>query len=101
MKRLFTKASKETFTDELFVITNVSDSKPKLYTLRDLSGEQIIGKFYSKEIQLAEPGAIDHKRIAKAINIGKNKFKVSFKIWPKIYDTILTKKQVQEFKQRK
>lgn len=100
-KRVFTKASKETFSDELFVITKVGLGKPKLYTLRDLTGELITGSFYSNELQLAEPEAIDHKRIAKAINIGKNKFKVQFKNWPRAFDTSLTKKALDKYKKPK
>lgn len=101
LKRIFTKASKETFTDELFVITKISDGNPKMYTLRDLLGEAVVGSFYSEELQVAESNAIDHKRIAKAINMGKNKFKVSFKNWPKAFDTILEKRQVEKFKIKK
>lgn len=96
-KRIFTKASKETFTDELFVITTVSTGKPKLYTLRDLTGELIIGSFYGQELQMAETDAIDHKRIAKAINTGKNNYNVKFKNWPKAFDTTLNKKQLVSY----
>jgi len=48
VKRTFSKASKETFADEL-----------KLYTIQDLNGEPVIGSFYAKELQLAEPNAKD------------------------------------------
>jgi transposase InsO family protein len=92
LKKTFAKASKETYTDELF---RIKDTSLGTYKIEDLTGEPIIGTFYSQELQLAEPDALVHKRVGKVINKGKNQYKVHFKNWPNKFDTILDKKQLK------
>jgi hypothetical protein len=101
LKKSFAKASKETYTDELFKIKSVSQSNPVIYKLVDLMDEPIVGAFYEQELQLAETDSINHKRIAKTINKGKNVYKVHFKNWPTKFDTQLTQKEIKFYEQPK
>lgn len=101
LKSGFTKASKHTFTDELFRIKSISDSCPKTYKLEDMMGEPIVGSFYNEEIQKAEPDAEKHRRIEKATSTGKGLYKVKFKNLPRKYDSIITIKELAGYKKSK
>ncbi len=101
LKSSFAKASKHTHTDELFRIVEASQGYPKTYKIEDMTGETIIGSFYGKELQLAEKDAVDHKRVGKAINTGKDRYKVHFKNWPQKFDTILSKKELKFYERPK
>lgn len=46
----FKKGYKQSFTDEIFTITNKPTSNPNTYNLIDASGEEIKGKFYEFEL---------------------------------------------------
>jgi transposase InsO family protein len=49
-KGLFTKASVQTFSNEVFYIDQVKNTQPITYVLRDEKGERIIGAFYTEEL---------------------------------------------------
>ena len=51
-KGIFTKGYKANWTNEIFVIDKVLDTKPITYKIKDLKGEDITGCFYSQELQL-------------------------------------------------
>ena len=48
---LFRKGYKPQFTDEIFEISAVSTKKPPTYIIKDLEKEEILGKFYEKELR--------------------------------------------------
>ena len=50
-KRIFKKGYEPSWTEEIFVIAALYPSDPPTYTLKDLAGEIIKGKFYEQEIQ--------------------------------------------------
>jgi hypothetical protein len=50
----FEKGYKSRWTNEIFVVSVVHNTKPITYSLKDLKGEDIIGKFYSEELQRSE-----------------------------------------------
>jgi len=51
----FRKGYKPQFTNEVFIISNISSRKPvATYDLHDLKGEEILGKFYEPELILIE-----------------------------------------------
>ena len=49
-KGIFTKGYKANWTNEIFVIDQVLDTKPITYKIKDLKGEDVIGSFYSQEL---------------------------------------------------
>ena len=50
-KETFEKGFTPNWTEELFTIKTVKDTKPPTYTIQDLRGEPVIGSFYEKELQ--------------------------------------------------
>ena len=50
-KRVFKKGYEPSWTEEIFTIASLYPSDPPTYILKDLSGEEIKGKFYEQEIQ--------------------------------------------------
>lgn len=49
-KTTFDKKSGKKYTDEVFTVKEVKDSKPHVYELVDSKGEEILGTFYSWEL---------------------------------------------------
>ena len=49
-KDTFTKKSGSRFTEEVFKVRKVQETKPHTYLLEDLNGEEIKGSFYSFEL---------------------------------------------------
>ena len=47
----FRKGYKPQFTDEIFEILALSTKKPPTYIIKDLDKEEILGKFYEKELR--------------------------------------------------
>ena len=47
----FRKGYKPQFTDEIFEISAISTKKPPTYIIKDLEKEEILGKFYEKELR--------------------------------------------------
>lgn len=52
-KLLFEKAGTATVGEEQFVVSEIVNTKPITYKLKDLSGEPIAGKYYAEELVLA------------------------------------------------
>ena len=50
-KPLFAKGYKPNWTKEIFVISKIKKTNPITYEIKDLNGEDIIGSFYSQELQ--------------------------------------------------
>ena len=47
----FRKGYKPQFTDEIFEISAISTKKPPTYIIKVLDKEEILGKFYEKELR--------------------------------------------------
>ena len=50
-KSIFAKGYTPNWSEEVFVIKKVKNTVPWTYVINDLNGEEIIGKFYEKELQ--------------------------------------------------
>jgi len=50
-KNKFKKGYEESWTKEIFVITQILHTNPITYKIKDLAGEEIVGSFYSNELQ--------------------------------------------------
>jgi len=53
-KTKFDKGSKANWTKEIFVINDVRHTNPITYKVKDVNGEDIIGSFYSQELQITK-----------------------------------------------
>ena len=49
-KGTFSRGFKPNFTNEIFTITEVLDTNPPTYRIKDSNGEDIIGSFYAEEL---------------------------------------------------
>ena len=50
-KSIFDKGYKANWTREIFVITEVKNTNPITYKIKDLNDEEILGSFYTQELQ--------------------------------------------------
>ena len=50
-KNIFTKGYTPNWSEEVFMIKGVKNTVPWTYVIKDLTREEIIGKFYEKELQ--------------------------------------------------
>ena len=50
-KNIFAKGYVPNWSEEVFVIKQVKNTVPWTYVISDLKGEEIVGKFYEKELQ--------------------------------------------------
>ena len=50
-KNIFTKGYTPNWSREVFIINKINDTVPHTYNLKDLNGEEIIGRFYDRELQ--------------------------------------------------
>jgi len=52
--KIFDKSYKHNWTREIFIISNFNQTSSITYKLKDLNNEDIIGSFYSQELQLSK-----------------------------------------------
>ena len=50
-KTIFAKRCTPNWSEEVFIINKIKNTVPWTYTISDLSGEEITGSFYEKELQ--------------------------------------------------
>ena len=50
-KNIFAKGYMSNWSEEIFVISKIKNTVPWTYIINDLNGEEIIEKFYEKELQ--------------------------------------------------
>ena len=50
-KNIFSKGYTPNWSEEIFVIEEVKNTVPWTYVINDLNGDEIIGKFYEKQLQ--------------------------------------------------
>src|SRR2546425_13256414 len=66
-KRVFKKGYEPSWTEEVFTIASLYPSDPPTYILKDLTGEEIKGKFYEQEIQPVKHSAGDAYIVERVI----------------------------------
>ena len=54
-KNIFAKGYTPNWSEDVFIIKKVKNTVPSTYVINDLNGEEIIGTFYEKELQKANP----------------------------------------------
>ena len=50
-KNIFAKGYMPNWSEEVFIISKIKNTVPWTYVINDLNGEEIIGRFYEKELQ--------------------------------------------------
>ena len=50
-KNIFAKRFVPNWSEEVFIVNEIKNTVPLTYTITDLNGEKVIGKFYEKELQ--------------------------------------------------
>ena len=75
-KNIFAKGYMPNWSEQVFIIEKVKNTVPWTYVINDLNGEEIIGKFYEKELQKANE---EEFRIEKVIKRKGNKIYVKWK----------------------
>ena len=51
IKNIFAKEYAPNWSEEIFVVSKIKNTVPGTYLINDLSGEEITGSFYEKELQ--------------------------------------------------
>ena len=64
-KKHFEKGYTTNWTEEVFIVTDVQDTYPYTYKLKDTKGEKVIGSFYEPELQLAKQTAFRIEKVLR------------------------------------
>ena len=98
-KRLFEKGYLPNFTEEVFKIDNIfSKRPPHQYTLKDLSNEQIVGKFAPQELQKVikddKSFWIIEKVLKKQTKAGKTHYLVKWRGFPEKFNSYVNEEDI-------
>ena len=66
-KNIFAKGYTTNWSEEVFMIKEVKNTVPWTYVINDLNGEEIIGKFYEKELQKTNQQEFTVEKVIKKI----------------------------------
>lgn len=72
-KEPFVKGYSESFSEEIFIISQIINSQPKRYSLVDALGEKVKGTFYSKELQFVYPDENREYKLNRILKYRDNK----------------------------
>ena len=50
-KNIFAKEYVPNWSKEIFIVNKINDTAPYTYNIKELNNEEIIGRFYDKELQ--------------------------------------------------
>ena len=95
-QNVFFKSYEVVNTEEIFRIASVDDTtKPYLYKLKDLTGEDIKGSFYAEELIPAKLKNIYAVKILKEkFEKGKKYLYVTYLGWPSKYNEWIESKKI-------
>ena len=88
---MFAKSYTPKWSEEVFVVKEVQNTVPWTYLINDLTGEEIVGSFYEKELQKADQKEF---RIEKAIKRKGNKLYVKWKGYDNSFNSWIDKKDL-------
>ena len=80
-KRTFEKSFTPSWSEELFIITKVKDTKPTTYEIEDLNEKPIQGSFYEQELQKSKQTVFRIEKVLKRRHNKKNGQKQVFVKW--------------------
>ena len=90
-KNIFTKGYMPNWSEEVFIISKIKNTVPWTYVINDLNGEEIIGKFYEKELQKTNQKGF---RIEKVIKRKGDKLYVKWKGYDNSFNSWIDKKDL-------
>ena len=88
-KNMFAKGYMPNWSEEIFMIKNVKNTVPWIYIINDLNGEEIISRFYGKELQKTNQNEF---RIKKVIKKKDDKLYVKWKGYDSSFNCWIDKK---------
>ena len=90
-KNIFAKGCMSNWSEEVFVIKKVKNTIPWTYVINDLSGEEIIGTFYEKELQKTNQ---EEFTIEKVIRQKEDKLYVTWKGYDNSFNSWIDKRNL-------
>ena len=90
-KNISAKGYTPNWSEEVFVVGKIKNTVPWTYVLNDLNGEEIIGKFYEKELQKTTQQKF---RIEKVIKRKGDKLYVKLKGYDNSFNSWIDKKDL-------
>ena len=81
-------------SEEVFVVSKIKNAVPWTYVISDLNGEEIIEKFYEKELQKTNQ---QESSIGKVINRKDDKLYVKWKDYDNSFNIWIDKKDLVLF----
>ena len=87
-KNIFAKGYTPNWSEEVFAIKKVKNTVPWTYVINDLDGEEIIGIFYEKELQMTNKQEFT---IEKVIKKG-DKLYAKWKVYDSLFNSWIDKK---------
>ena len=92
-KNIFAKGFVPNWSEEVFVVSKVKNTVPQTYVINDLSGEEITGSFYEKELQKT---CQEKSRIKKVVKRKGDKLYVKWKRYNNPFSSWIDKKDLIE-----
>ena len=90
-KNIFAKGYTPNWSEEVFIVNKVENTVPWTYSINDLNGKEIEGRFYEKELQKADQKDF---RIEKVITKKGDKLYVKWKSYDHSFNSWINKKGI-------
>ena len=98
-KKQFEKGFTPNWTEEVFVIDQVKDTKPPTYVIKDLRGEAVKGTFYEAELQASKQEVYRvEKVLRKRTKNGVSEAYVKWRGYGKEFDSWIPASDLQKLK---
>ena len=90
-KNIFAKGYVPNWSEEVFIVNKIKSTVSWTYTISDLSGEQIIGSFYKKELEKTNQKEF---RIEKVLKRKGDQLYVKWKVYNNSFNSWINKKDL-------
>ena len=90
-KNIFAKGCMPNWSEEVFIISKIKNTVPWTYVINNLNGEEIIGRFYEKELQKTDQKEF---RIEKVLKKKGDKLYVKWKGYDNSFNSWINKKDL-------
>lgn len=98
VKQIFEKGFENNWSKEIYTVRTVLNRKPTMYELKDLQGENIVGRFYGKELQkvvLPDYHQIDQVIRSRGVGLRRELF-VSWRGYPQKFNSWISARDLQK-----